>query len=275
MRSPIIYPGGKGSMTTRILKYIPKHKTYLEPFFGGGSIFFKKQPCGFETINDINSDVINLFKTIRDKGKEFREYMELTPCSREIFEESKSYKEYEAGSFERAVLYFINLRQSFSAVGEAWGYSINNTDNRKKAQSVNRWLFCIKSLPEIIERLKHAQIENDDFEKAIKRFDNQDSFIYCDPPYLLKTRKSKKLYTFEMTDKDHERFLDACLNAKGKIMISGYNSDMYDSALKSWDKKEFNVIDNMSNSRLIKPGKRVEIIWMNYNIDKEDDLFLF
>ena len=275
MISPLIWPGGKGQMMNKILKHIPDHKYYLEPFFGGGNLFFSKNKVSHETINDINSDVINFFKLLQDKNKfkQFHELLELTPYSREIFNESIKYKKFEHGSVKRVYYWFILLRQSFSGKSEHWSYSLNNTDNRKLFQTVSGWLNIIKLLPEIAARLKYIQIENDDFESIIKRYDNKDCFIYCDPPYLHETRKSKKLYEYEMRKDDHVRFLKCCNEAISKIMISGYDSYLYNEYLKSWIKKQFKVKIIMNNSRISKNTYRTEMLWMNYKPEQPDLFF--
>lgn len=275
MNSPIHYPGGKNGIAHKIIPYIPDHKSYLEPFFGSGGVFFNKRKVAIETINDLNSDVINLFRVLQDEKKfeKFYRIVSMTPYSREIFNESKDYEKHEIGSIKRAALYFINIRFSFSGSQHGWSFSTNNTNDRKHCQSIGKWLYTIKQLPQIAQRLKQVQIENDDFESVMIRFDNPDCFIYADPPYLVETRKSKKLYKHEMTDKDHERFLKTCLMCKSSVMISGYNSDIYNEYLSGWYKKEIKVKLRMNNSRLTETQDRTEVLWMNYKNEKQPDLF--
>lgn len=276
MKSPLIWPGGKGNQINKFLKYVPIHECYVEPFFGGGNLFFHKKRVSFETINDINSDVVNFFRVLKDenKFKEFYKLINLTPYSREIFTEAKNnYKSYPFNTIERAYYWFITLRQSFSGNCSSWSYGVNNTDNRKINQTIGRWLSCIDNLPEVCTRLKYTQIENDDFEKVIDIYDNDKCFIYCDPPYLHETRKEKNMYEYEMSRKDHERFLTACNKAKSKIMISGYYSDLYNTYLEKWIIKKHKVKVHMNNSRTSKNSDRIECLWMNYQGDLQPELF--
>lgn len=268
MNSLLIWPGGKGAIVSKILKYIPEHKHYIEVFFGAGSVFFAKLPLKFETINDINSDVVNLFRVLQDKKKfkEFERIINLTLYSRGIYKDSMKYKNQEMGSLERAISFFINIRMSFGGKS-GWSYSIRDTDNRKRSGAISKWLNCIKRLPEIANRFKHTQIENDDFENIIKRYDDDsDCFIYCDPPYLHETRKDTKLYKHEMSKEDHLRLLKICVVSNSKIMLSGYNSDMYNDLLSNWKKKEFHVTTSMANTNIQDREERTEVIWMNYDL---------
>lgn len=267
MNSPLTYPGGKNGMANKILPFIPDHKSYVEPFFGSGGIFFKKKKVAIETINDLNSDVVNLFKILQDekKFKEFFRIIEFTPYSREIYNEAKEYEKHEIGSIQRSALYFINIRFSFSgSLNAGWGYSLKDDSLNTK-----KWFSSVKRLPQIVKRLKQVQIENDDFFKVMIRYQNNDCFMYCDPPYLMETRKDKKIYKHEMTNEDHERFLKTCLICKGKMMISGYDSDMYNDYLSGWYKKEIKVKLHMDNSQLRDKQDRTEVLWMNYDINKD------
>lgn len=116
------------------------------------------------------------------------------------------------------------------------------------------------NLPEVIletaERLRCVQIDNRPALEIIKRFNYPDVFMYIDPPYILGTRTAKQ-YKHEMTDADHEELLGVLKNSEAMVMISGYESELYDSMLKGWHKEQFR-----SNAEY--GGNRVETVWMNY-----------
>lgn len=91
MKNVLKYPGSKTRIADWIISYIPQHDVYLEPFFGGGAVFFRKKPARIETINDLSLEVFNYFKVLRDKPEDLIKLLELTPYSRQEYEES--YKE--------------------------------------------------------------------------------------------------------------------------------------------------------------------------------------
>jgi DNA adenine methylase len=269
MRSPLIWYGGKGNLCTSLLKYVPEHLSHIEPFFGGGSLFFRKTPSKIETINDINSDVVNFFRLLQDKERfeKFKERIKYTPYSREVFNEARdSFQKYEFGSDDRVYNWFVSIRQSFSGNGRNWSMSVS-----REVKTTQRWNSCYKNLDGVFNRLRNTQIENIDFENVFKTYAvDENCFVYCDPPYVHSTRKQIDDYVFEMTDDDHLRFINVCLDSPAKIMISGYDNSLYAEHLKDWKKLQFDVICHAVN----KKGKtkenamRHEIIWMNYDITK-------
>ena len=120
------------------------------------------------------------------------------------------------------------------------------------------WYNLPQQIIDVAERLRKVQIENLPALDLIKRFDYESVFMYIDPPYLMGTRAGKQ-YAHEMTDSDHEELLQTLLKSKAMIMISGYDSEMYNDMLSGWQRKEF-------ISHTEKSVKRTEIIWMNYEI---------
>lgn len=267
MTTPIVYAGGKTKLSRKIIPYIPPHKNYLELFFGGGSIFFEKKPSELETINDINSNVTTFFKVLQDKNKfeEFYRLANLTPYSREFFYELRD--GHPENDIEKAYRFFVLSRQSFSGNLKDWSFNVNC---HYSVPGV--FQNTIKRLPQIVDRLKNVQIENLDFKRCLKLYDNEDCFIYADPPYIPESRRENSdLYEYEMTYEDHERLLSCCLKAKGKIMISGYNSDLYNAELKDWRKKEFKARCTIAVKS--KDQERTEVIWMNYEYNPQPELF--
>lgn len=111
------------------------------------------------------------------------------------------------------------------------------------------------------ERLKDVQIENLPAIELIERYNTEDVFIYADPPYLHGTRKNY-LYKYEMDDADHIKLLETLIRHPGKVLLSGYDNDLYNSRLQGWKK--------VSKSTIAEGGaKRVETLWMNYDVGQE------
>ena len=132
--------------------------------------------------------------------------------------------------------------------------------NQESMYALWNWYRLPEWIIDITERLRQVQIENRPALDVIKRFNYENVFMYIDPPYLLGTRAGKQ-YKHEMTDADHEELLKKLLQNKAKIMLSGYESDMYNEYLKDWNKVYF--------SSCAEHGKpRTEVIWMNYEVEQ-------
>lgn len=260
------WPGAKWSLSTKIIDILPHHKIYLEPFFGSGAIFFSKAPCNTEVLNDLDSDIVNLFKCIRDYPEELATLIELTPYSREEYR--NSYNREGISDLERARLFIIRCnmaRAGMQYYSSSWRHSgpvLGATNNQRVTGAWNKlpgYIF------EAAKRLKEAEIENTDALELIKKYNRSDCLIYADPPYLLSTRR-QRYYNVEMDDEEqHENLLKTLLKHSGPVVLSGYDSNLYNDLLIGWEKYEFEA--------LAEQGKlRKEIIWVN-RVDCQISLF--
>jgi len=279
LRSPIRYFGGKGNMVAKLLKLIPAHKTYVEVFGGGASLLFAKQPSLAEVYNDLDNDLVNLFRIIRDLStfQEFHRLVGLTLYSREEFYYCKNTLNDSKDDLERAYKYFVMNRQSFAGSESSWGYSVT-ASWRNMSGNVSLYLSAIAMLPKIADRLLQVQIEHDDFRKIIPRYDTPETLFYLDPPYMPDTRRNGG-YKYEMTSQDHEDLLKLLLTIKGKVMLSGYNNNLYKSYLDDrdgWHRIDYKTacyaVGKTRNSGLQGDGMallkqpRTESVWMNYSL---------
>ena len=263
MKAVLKYPGAKNRLADWIVGYIPKHDVYLEPFFGSGAVLFNKPRSYLETVNDIDGEVVNFFKVLRDNHKELQRLIELTPWSREEY-----YKSFElSGSgVERARRFCVRC----------W-MGIGNSNNHRNGFKVSKqkvspnpagsWASLSETIEFVSERLKGVQIESMEAVELIGRYNTSDVFIYADPPYLLDTRKGY-LYKREMANHEHEELLEVLLNHPGKVMISGYDSEMYNVYLKDWRWESIKTLAEGATSR-------TEKIWMNYPPAGQASIFDF
>lgn len=253
MNAILKYPGGKWRLADWIIKHFPRHRVYLEPFFGSGAVFFTKAASPLETVNDLDGDIVNLFRICREQGKELAKLIELTPFSRQ---------EYTA-CYERAAEPLEQARRTLVRYWQSFGTSNSSKYSWKNSQTVNspRCPIQFAELPQVIinalQRLREAQIENTDAITLIGRYDSPEVLIYCDPPYLLGTRR-KGLYKHEMTDGQHEELLKALIKSKAKICLSAYDNEMYNDMLRGWVTDEKSTIAQMGLHR-------TEKIYMNYD----------
>ena len=256
MKSILRYPGSKWNLANRIVGMIPPHKSYLEPFFGSGAVLFTKKRSSIETINDLDNEIVNLFKVIRERPDDLKHVIKFTPYSREEY--NNAFLIETDDPIERARLLLVKSLQSHGfRVTEKSGWK-NDVQGREKAYCVEHFNQVPQLIEEVTARLKMVQIENMDAIELIKRFNYSNVFMNLDPPYVLSTR-TRKQYRHEMSDSDHARLLETIVDSKAKILISGYQHDMYDFYLKDWNKVTY---DATAEHGL----KRKEVIWYNYDI---------
>jgi len=278
MRSPIWWFGGKGSMVKKLLPLIPNHKFYIEPFFGGGSVFFAKNLSKHETINDLNQAVMDFYRVLRDE-KLFPKFYRLvyyTPYSRQLYNEYRKTWKTETDKLQKVYKWFCVARMSFSGYfGSCFGTDVIAITNNQcdKTSSFNS---IKKLLPVIHKRLSTTQIENKSAIDVLKQYvHNDECFSYLDPPYVTSTRSSGN-YEHEMDDVDHRELLRTVLELPGKFLISGYNNELYNDYLKGWNMQEWktscHAAGRTKNSGLkgkgnvLKNQGRIEKVWYNYDI---------
>ncbi len=266
--APIKWHGGKTYLAARIIELMPDHTHYVEPFFGGGAVFFRK-PIGkveehSEIINDLYGELANFWKVLKSKRhfKEFQRQVSLTPFSKPVWEDAMHST--QKTMVDRACAFFIRYRQSRQGLGRDFATMSRSRTRRGMNEQVSSWLSAIDGLEEAHERLKRVVIYSEPACDVIAREDSVDTFFYCDPPYLKETRAVPNAYSFEMSNDEHERLLDALGSTKGKFLLSGYPSDTYDKAANrfGWNRTD-TKIDNKASSKKVKQIK-TECLWSNY-----------
>lgn len=257
--SCIRYFGGKGTMYKEIIKYFPKHTTYIEAYGGGASLLLQKEPSPIEIYNDLEENVYSLFKVLSDSELfyTFKNYLDLTPYSRQISDEFEhDLKTKKLSYVDRAFRYFYVNRSVYNGVG-SFSYSL--VIRRKMSKPVSDYLSAIDGLPNLHQRLSKVVVEKIDAIQLLKKYDKEDVFFYLDPPYYSDTRTGGK-YIVDMTNQQHEELIDILLNIKNaKVLLSGYNNTIYDKL--NWKRIDFDV-KTRTNSK--KPKTKTESLWLNY-----------
>ncbi len=251
------YPGSKWNIARRLVELIPPHHSYVEPYFGSGAVLFSKPPSAIETVNDLDGDVVNLFRCIQQDSERLARLVMTIPFSREVYDRQFEADNTYASRYQRAAGFLVRCWQGhgFRANGYEVGWR-NDVAGRERSYALWNWYRLPEWIIKIAERLREVQIECRPALEVIRRFDYPNVFMYIDPPYLLGTRTGNQ-YRHEMTDADHEELLKIILQSKAKIMISGYESEMYNEYLKGWHKEHF--------ASCAEQGKpRQEIVWTNY-----------
>ena len=267
----LYYPGSKWNVAGELAGMIPPHHSYVEPYFGSGAVLFNKPPSDIETVNDLDSEVVNLFRCIQQDPERLARLVMTTPYSREVYSE-----QYDTGkspymsTFQRAAGFLVRCWQGhgFRTAGGKSGWK-NDVAGRERAYALWNWYRLPEWIISIAERLRTVQIECRPALEVIRHFDRSGVFMYLDPPYLFNTRGSmRRIYSHEMTDGDHEELLDTVLESRAMIMISGYGSELYSSRLKGWTERTMR-----SCAEGGKP--RTETVWMNYDPPGQMDVYDF
>lgn len=257
MKSVLKYPGGKWRISDWIISHFPPHRVYLEPFFGSGAVFFNKAPAYTETINDLDGNIVNLFRVCREHPEELAALIELTPFARDEFQEC--YKESD-NPIEQARRTLVRYHQSFGTSNSSKN-SWKNSQTAGGPRCATMWNYLPQSIAECCDRLKNVQIENIDAIELIRRYNHKDTLIYCDPPYLVSLRK-KGIYSVDMSENRHIELLNAIKQSSSKIIISGYDNELYNDTLSDWYTDEIVTTAQMGLHR-------TEKIWMNFNFCTE------
>lgn len=247
------YPGGKFRDAKKIISYFPEHDYYLEPFGGGASVLLQKAPSKIETYNDLSSDVVNFFKVLRDTPDELINQIELTPFSKV---EHKLAYEPATEPVERARRFYVRSWQSHTPRL----FSISGWAARKHAEnrySINEFQR-VEHLFGIAKRLRSVQIENDAAINILNKYVvHSNTLVYCDPPYINSTHSYDNAYEFNMTDDEHIELASTLNSLTCKVVVSGYNCELYQSLYGGWYNYEF-------ESQVSRGAARTEAIWTNF-----------
>jgi len=258
-QQPISYYGGKQRMVSKILPLIHEHTLYVEPFFGGGAIFWAKAPSEVEVINDLNQRVIRLYHTLQHDFDRLQDMIKGSFNGRSLYQKAQLIYDY-ADLFSDvevawAVWYQANFSYS-SKIKGGWAYDRLGVCNRKFVNKVDRFDEAF------FHRLQSTQIESNDALKVIKSRDHSEAFFYVDPPYFNADMGHYKGYTKE----DFEALLKCLSQIKGKFLLSSYPSP----SLTKWTREKRWYTQKYESTISVRKGdrrkKKIEVLTANYRI---------
>lgn len=257
--------GGKYSHLDWLLPLLPKTTHYCEPFGGSAAVLLNREPAPVETYNDIDGQVVNFFRVLRDQKDELIQAIGLTPFSREEFHIAISNDHEGVSDLERARRFFVRARQVRTGLAQTasvgrWAHC-KLTSRAGMAGAVSRWLGSVDHLPEIVQRLLRVQIENDQATDIIQRYDSPETLFYCDPPYPHDSRGDSKAYAYEMTDDEHRQLAGVLRSVKGKVALSGYDCTLMQQLYDDW-----NCIKAPQKQCHSVKELRQEVLWVNYDL---------
>ncbi len=255
--------GGKFNHLDWLLPLLPKAHHYCEPFSGSAAVLLNRHPAPVETYNDVDGEVVNFFRALRDQGAELERAIALTPFSREEFHRAIVSSTQGVSTLERARRFYIRARQTRTGLAQTatLGRWANCKDTSRAGMSgvVSRWLGGVEALADIGTRLIRVQIENRPALDVIRLYDGENTLFYCDPPYLHDTRGDSKAYGFEMNEEEHIALAATLHRCAGKAAISGYRNALMDGLYRDWRRFDAPVKQCHSIKK-----ERQECLWMNY-----------
>lgn len=249
MQSFISWVGGKNYLKKEIVARFPEsYSTYVEVFGGAGWALFHKDKKGKEIYNDLNSELVNLFRVVKYHSDEFIKECEFLFNSREMLNDYKeNYTRKNLTDIQRASNFYMLIKYSYGAELKSYGANATNKLN------------SLEHIRKVNERLASVIIENLDFEKCIKKYDKEDTLFYLDPPYF----KTEYYYkNIEFNENDHTRLRDLLRNIKGKFLLSYNNCPEIKELYKEFNIKEIERHNNIISK--LKGNNYKELIIKNY-----------
>ncbi len=256
------------------------HLPWLLSRFPKGDYHFVDGTCGagtvslnvdypLKTVNDVNQDIINLFKVLREQQEELIRAIYFTPFSRKEVYDIIDDPNPVDDPVEKARRFFLRCVAGYGANGsqnDHRGLGFEFKTVRRGFYRVDSWNSKLKKLPIIAEKLRAMQIESMDVLDLIPHYDRETCFIYIDPPYLGHTRYSKKRYRHEADDAEfHIKLAEKLTSLKHAIWaISGYQSDLYDDLYRSYNKDKSKGNRSNTANKLTQ-----EVLWFNYELQGE------
>lgn len=253
------YYGGKNRLAWWICSFLPEHEFYVEPYCGAASVFVNKTPVKTEVLNDIDDRIVTFLKVLRDRPKALQRALLLTPHSRTEYNRAWHTAKTPLEVARRVV---VRAFQSFGGNGlhdKTTGFRNTAGGNSGMASYVRNYQDAIETFA---ERLRGVVIENRPALDLMDQMDTPGVVFYVDPPYLLETRCCGHQYTHEMSRRDHCLLLERLNRLRGRVLLSGYRSKLYDDALPAGKWTTAQITTRAERSAL-----RTETLWMNFKIE--------
>jgi DNA adenine methylase len=253
-RPALRWHGGKWRLAPWIIKYLPEHRIYVEPFGGAASVLLRKSYAYCEVYNDLDEEVVNFFRVVRERGDDLKCALETTPFARREFEDAY---QASAAPMERARRLVIRSFMGFGSNGHSRKTGFRANSNRSGTTPAHDWKNYATVFPFLIERFRGVVIECRPAEQVLSAHDGEHTLHYVDPPYVTSTRSDpSKDYAHEMTDEDHIRLSQTLQQMMGAVVLSGYPSPLYRDLYRGWKCVRMKALADGAS-------KRIECLWLN------------
>lgn len=268
---PLKWHGGKHYLANRIIALMPAHTHFVEPYFGGGAVLLAKDPEGVsEVVNDLNGWLSNFWRVLRNaqQFEHFKRRADTMPMSESLWKAAVAkmaaqpdVRQHDAVT--AALMFFVRARQSRPGLMQYFATLSRTRTRRGMNEQASSWLTAIEGLPAVHDRLKRVVILNRPALQVIQEQDGANTLFYLDPPYLPETRTTTDSFgAFEMSRADHEVLLAKIKSCIGKVMLSGYPSELYNTQLSDWNRHDFDLPNNAAGGE--RKSRMTESVWCNF-----------
>ena len=243
------YFGGKAKLAPKIICHFPPHRLYIEPFSGMANVLLQKDPADHELLVDLNPEIVNLLLVIRDHTEEFVGHLNRINYCKDTLDRVLTASKQPVDMtkpMREAIITYCKLKMSYSGTTTNTGYSYAGQKSWHHdhlfpiAQRLQKVNICCDNSLNVIQKYKHRS----------------DVLIYLDPPYLQSTINSRGKYDCNFAKVDHINLLTVIQDAKCKIVLSGYESELYNQYLPTWQKIQFPARTNGAD--------KIETLYINF-----------
>ena len=275
-RPALRYYGGKWRIAPWVISHFPAHECYVEPYGGAASVLLRKPRSPLEVYNDLNGEVVNFFRVLREKADVLIEALYLTPWARAEYELSQERVDADLGDVERARRFYVSSWMGFGG-GRArwrqgWRYQVRaGTLWKPSAESFAE----LDHLYQVVERLRGVQIECRDASDVITQCDAPTTLFYLDPPYVHSSRsKWLDVYAVEMSDGDHRDLAALARSLEGMVLISGYPSDLYAECYEAHGWRRVETAARTNGGGCVSSAARIEALWLSPRVQERLDCMM-
>ncbi len=257
MKPPLAYYGAKVTIAEKIVRHLPAHEHYVEPYAGSLAVLLAKPPSRMETVNDLDQDLMTFWRVLRDRPLDLERVCALTPHSRA--EHVEAYQLEACNDLERARRVWVMLTQGRTGTLRKTGWRFY-CDPAGSSASMPRYLMgYVSRLAPVAERLASVSLECRPALELLEAYGkHREVLLYVDPPYLGSTRSAG--YKNEMGGDAEHRELSAALEAcRSAVVLSGYHSPLYDDLYAGWHRLEFEAHTGQAGDW----QSRTEVLWSN------------
>lgn len=258
------YFGSKVRAAARIVDLLPEHEAYVEPFCGSLAVLLAKprRPGRFETVNDLDQDLMTFWRVLRDRPADLERLCALTPHSRAEYDAAWPIPD-GTDELERARRVWVKLAMGRGGQLRRTGWRYHEQTHGRNSSMPKTLAGYVGRFASVAERLRHVSLECLPALEVIDRYGKDPStLLYVDPPYLMSTR-SRTAYRHEMHTDDEHRALARCLaDVRGIVVLSGYHSRLYDELYAGWYVAELSAFTGQANGGRA-GGDRIEVLWSN------------
>lgn len=257
MAKPILkYFGAKWSAAARIVPMLPRMARYVEPYCGSAAIYLNLPWQPYHAIlNDLNGDIVNLFRVIREQPKRLMRAVSLTPYAEAEHAAAWDVDIQQSDAVERARLFLVRQWMNHGGVLSRAGFR-HRGRSTSSSSTTSLWRDLPQRITDVIEPLRHAEILSRPAIDVITYYNNPDTLLVVDPPYPLSVRGGRKYYSHEMSDADHLQLIEALQSHTGPVALCGYRCDLYSQALDDeWKTVDFSATAEGGNTR-------TETVWL-------------